>query len=126
LLEKVKEKVKETTQDLSMLYIAYRRKDVPLIAKILIITAVVYGLSPIDLIPDFIPVLGCVDDILLLPLLIYASVRIIPKNILAECRAEAATIGGKYKKWYYGIPVIAIWAVIAAVIAKNIAERMAR
>jgi uncharacterized membrane protein YkvA (DUF1232 family) len=67
-------------------------KDVPITAKIIIIIAIIYALSPIDLIPDFIPVLGYLDDLLILPVLIYVSIKIIPKNILEECKEEAKKI----------------------------------
>jgi uncharacterized membrane protein YkvA (DUF1232 family) len=75
LFRKLKEKAKEITQNIPVLYIAYKRKDVPVIAKIIIIAAIIYGLSPIDLIPDFIPVLGYFDDLIILPLLIYLSIN---------------------------------------------------
>jgi uncharacterized membrane protein YkvA (DUF1232 family) len=121
LFKKLKEKTKEITQDLSALYIAYKRKDVAVIAKIIIVIAIVYGLSPIDLIPDFIPVLGYLDDLILLPLLIYVSIKMIPRNILEECREDAKkiSIDGKYKKWYYGIPVIIMWIMIGVLLLKN-------
>jgi uncharacterized membrane protein YkvA (DUF1232 family) len=118
----LKEKAKQITQDLSILFIAYKRRDVPILAKIIIIMAIAYALSPIDLIPDFIPILGALDDIIILPLLIYISVKIIPKNILEECREEVKekTISGKNKKWYYGIPIIVIWVLIVIIIIKHI------
>jgi uncharacterized membrane protein YkvA (DUF1232 family) len=126
LFKKLKEKGKEITQNLSVLYIAYKRKEVPIIAKILIIVAIVYGLSPIDLIPDFIPVLGCLDDLIILPLLIYLSIKIIPNNILEACKEEAKEIiiNGKYKKWYYGIPVMIVLIIIGVILVKNILENI--
>ena len=126
MFSKLKEKAEQITQNLSILYIEYKRKDVPLIAKITIIIAIIYALSPIDLIPDFIPVLGYLDDLIILPILIYVSIKIIPKNILEECKKEATEIiiDGKYKKWYYGIPVIIIWIIIGIIIAKNTLEKI--
>jgi uncharacterized membrane protein YkvA (DUF1232 family) len=126
MFNKLKEKSKEITQNLSVLYIAYKRKDVPVAAKIIIIAAIVYGLSPIDLIPDFIPILGYLDDLIILPLLIYLAIKIIPKNILEESREEAKKLvtGGSYKKWYYGIPIIIIWILIGVIILKNILEKI--
>jgi uncharacterized membrane protein YkvA (DUF1232 family) len=126
MLNKLKEKAKQVTQNLSILYIAYKRKDVPIFAKIIIIVAVIYALSPIDLIPDFIPVLGYLDDLLILPLLIYVSIRIIPGKILEECKEEAkkVTMDGRNKKWYYGIPVIIVWLIIGIIIVKNILEKI--
>lgn len=71
------------------LYFASRRKDVPLFAKIVTIIVVSYALSPLDLIPDFIPVIGYLDDLLLLPLGIALAIRLIPKEIWEECKKEA-------------------------------------
>jgi uncharacterized membrane protein YkvA (DUF1232 family) len=124
----IKEKAKQITRDLSVLYIAYKRKDVPISAKIIVIIAIIYALSPLDLIPDFIPIVGYLDDLIILPLLIYLSIRIIPKNILEECREEAKVIkmDGKYKKWYYGIPVIILWVIIGIIIAKNIGRMLSK
>jgi uncharacterized membrane protein YkvA (DUF1232 family) len=126
MLNKLKEKAKQITQKLSILYIAYKRKDVPIFAKIIIIVAIIYALSPIDLIPDFIPVLGYLDDLIILPLLIYVSIKIIPEKILEECKEEAKEIiiDGKNKKWYYGIPVIIIWIIIGIIILRNTLEKI--
>ncbi|MDR1148842.1 MAG: DUF1232 domain-containing protein [Spirochaetaceae bacterium] len=122
MFAKLKEKSKQITRNLSILYIAYKRKDVPMPAKIIGAAAIIYALSPLDLIPDFIPVLGYLDDLIILPLLIYLSIIIIPKNIFEECKEEAEKIiiDRKYKRWYYGIPVIIIWAITGIVILKHI------
>jgi uncharacterized membrane protein YkvA (DUF1232 family) len=126
LLRELKEKAKAITQNIPVLYVAYKRKDVPAAAKIIAAAAVIYGLSPIDLIPDFIPVLGYLDDLIILPLLIYLSMKMIPKNILQECREEAKEIMicGKYRKWYFGIPVILIWILTGIIIVKTILEKV--
>jgi uncharacterized membrane protein YkvA (DUF1232 family) len=62
MLEKLKAKAKELTYNISALYLAYKRKDTPVLAKALILITVAYALAPIDLIPDFIPVLGYLDE----------------------------------------------------------------
>jgi uncharacterized membrane protein YkvA (DUF1232 family) len=109
--EKIKTKTKELRHNVSALYLAYKRKDVPVYAKIAIIMTVGYALSPIDLIPDFIPVLGYLDDMIIVPLLMILSLKLIPKKIMDECREEAKDIwkNGKPRKWYHGIPIILIW-----------------
>jgi len=76
-------------RDLQALFIASRDPRVPLLAKLVIGVTVAYALSPIDLIPDFIPVLGYLDDLLLLPLGIWLAVRLVPPEVWAECRAQA-------------------------------------
>ena len=122
---KLKERIQELKQYLSALYLAYKRKDIPVYTKILIAIIIGYALSPIDLIPDFIPVLGYLDDLIILPILIYFAIKSIPDEILAECKDEAKGLWkeGKPKKWYYGIPIIIIWIlVIAIIIIKNIVK----
>lgn len=122
LLTKIKLKAKELKYNLSALYLAYKRKDVPILAKIAIIVAVGYALSPIDLIPDFIPVIGYLDDLILVPLFVTIAIKLIPKNVLEECREQAKDLwkDGKPKKWYYAIPIIIIWLLIIFIIIKNI------
>jgi len=118
---KLKGKLLELKQYLTALYLAYKRKDVPICAKILIVIIIGYALSPIDLIPDFIPVLGYLDDLIILPVLIFFAIKLIPKDILEECKEEAKDLwkNGKPKKWYYGIPIIIIWlSVIILILSK--------
>ena len=72
------------------LYFAARHPRTPWYAKALVVAIVAYVLSPIDLIPDFIPVLGFVDDVILLPFAIAVAVKMIPADVMAECRARAS------------------------------------
>ena len=83
---------------------------------------VVYALSPIDLVPDFIPVLGYLDDIILLPALAALTIRLIPKEILERNRrlSEELWQNGKPKKWYYAIPIISIWVLIICFFVKAV------
>jgi uncharacterized membrane protein YkvA (DUF1232 family) len=122
LVAKLKTKAKEIKEDVSALYLVYKRKDVPIAAKIIIVITIAYALSPIDLIPDFIPVLGYLDDLIILPFLIVIAIKLIPKNILEECREDAKDLwkDGKPKKWYYAIPIVIIWLVIILIIVKNV------
>ena len=122
MLDKLKAKAKEIKYNLSALFLAYKRKDTPILAKILIAITVAYALSPIDLIPDFIPIIGYLDDLIILPFLIYLSIKLIPKAIMDECREQAKDMwkDGKPKKWYYAIPIILIYLLILFIILKNI------
>lgn len=83
---------------------------------------VAYALSPVDFIPDFIPVLGYLDDVILLPMLVALTVKFIPNDVLEKNRrqAEGTWQEGKPKKWYYAIPIIIIWILIIALIIKAI------
>jgi uncharacterized membrane protein YkvA (DUF1232 family) len=72
------------------LYLAARDPRTPWYARVLVAAVAAYALSPIDLIPDFIPVLGLLDDVVLLPLGIALALRLVPENVIADCRARAA------------------------------------
>lgn len=76
----------------------------------------------IDLIPDFIPVLGYVDDVLLLPGLVALTIKLIPAEVMEECRLEAEDMwqNGKPAKWYYAVPIVLVWLLIIWLIAKAI------
>jgi uncharacterized membrane protein YkvA (DUF1232 family) len=119
--ERIKIKLKELKYSLSALYLAYKRNDVPIYAKIVIIIALGYALSPIDLIPDFIPVLGYLDDIVIVPLLVILSLKLIPEKIMAECREQSKSLweNGTPSKWYCAIPVVIIWLLVAFIVIKN-------
>jgi uncharacterized membrane protein YkvA (DUF1232 family) len=122
LFQKIQLWVKELKYKLSALYLAYKRKDVPVPAKIIAVITVAYALSPIDLIPDFIPVLGYLYDLIILPLLICLALKLIPGEVMAECKEQARDLwkDGKPKKWRYAIPIIVIYILIIAVIIVNV------
>ena len=99
-----------------------KHRKTPVIAKILAVLAIAYALSPIDLIPDFIPVIGLLDDVLILPGLIAASIKLIPKDVFEECRVQAKDMwkDGKPSKWYYALPIVFIWLIIILIVVKLI------
>jgi uncharacterized membrane protein YkvA (DUF1232 family) len=114
----LKEKAKAIKIYIPALFIAMKKQETPVKAKIIAGITVAYALSPIDLIPDFVPVLGYLDDLIILPLLASLAIRLIPREIMDECKAEAEGLwaNGKPKKWYYAVPIILIWVLIVAVI----------
>ena len=118
----LKERAKKLKTDIPAVFIAMKKQKTPVLAKIIAGLTIAYALSPIDLIPDFIPVLGYIDDILLLPALVALTIRIIPPEVIDECRKEAEGIwsAGKPKRWYYAIPIAAVWLFIAFFIIKTI------
>jgi uncharacterized membrane protein YkvA (DUF1232 family) len=85
-----RDRVRALEADTFALYLASRDPRVPWPAKVVAALTVTYALSPIDLIPDFIPVIGYLDDLVLVPLGIALAIRLVPPSILAEHRAEAA------------------------------------
>ncbi|GHS98144.1 hypothetical protein AGMMS50276_19420 [Synergistales bacterium] len=118
----LKDRARKLKTDIPAVFIAMKRKETPWYAKVLAGIAIAYALSPIDLIPDFIPVLGLLDDVILLPVIIAAAVKLIPKDVFADCRMQSAEIwsGGKPKKWIYALPIIVFWLLIVFIIVKAI------
>jgi uncharacterized membrane protein YkvA (DUF1232 family) len=90
-LENLKRKARELKRETAALFLAMRHPRTPWYAKLLLLAIVAYALSPIDLIPDFVPVIGLLDDIILLPLAIALVLKMIPEAVIAECRARAVT-----------------------------------
>lgn len=85
----LKKRARELKTEVLALVLAARHPRTPWYAKLFLAAIVAYALSPIDLIPDFIPVLGLLDDIVLLPFAIALAVKMVPADVLAECRARA-------------------------------------
>ena len=110
-MQKIKEKAKKLKRDIPTVFLAMKHPKTPWYARILAGIIIWYALSPVDLIPDFVPVLGYLDDLVILPLLIILLLRLIPRGVFEECRQEEEDLweNGKPKKWYYAIPIIVIW-----------------
>ena len=120
MFKKLKEKAKQLKKDVLAIYLAARHKDTPLFAKIMATLVAAYALSPIDLIPDFIPVLGYLDDIILLPLGILLVIKLIPEDVMQQCKKQAEEMEGKPKSYAAAIAIILIWAAIIALIVLKI------
>lgn len=114
--------MKKIKQELPAFYLCLKDSQTPWLPKILAWLTVAYALSPIDLIPDFIPVLGYVDDMILLPGLIYLTIKCIPEDLLNQKRKLAKEMweDGKPKKWYYALPILLFWLVIILFIIRKI------
>ena len=87
---KLKERAKRLKTDIPAVFLAIKDKDTPVIAKIFGAVTVAYALSPIDLIPDFIPIMGYLDDLILLPVLAALTIKFIPKDVMEKSRALSA------------------------------------
>ena len=103
------------------LFLALKDKETPLAAKVMAGITVGYALSPIDLIPDFIPVLGYLDDLILLPAFAALAIKLIPAGVWERSceRAEHLWENGRPKKWYYALPIVLIWLLAAWLIVKK-------
>src|SRR5687768_17393781 len=102
--------------ELYALYLAYRDPRVPWHGRVLAACVVGYAFSPIDLIPDFIPVLGYLDDLVLVPLGVALVLRMIPNEVLLASRSRAADLVGEDKptNWIAASVVIIVWLILAA------------
>jgi uncharacterized membrane protein YkvA (DUF1232 family) len=98
------------------LYLAARHPGTPWYAKLFVAGIVAYAFSPIDLIPDFVPVLGYLDDVVLIPMGIALAIKMIPPPVLAECRvrAQEALSSGKPVSRVAAVVIVTIWLVLAA------------
>lgn len=107
-------------RDVMTLWFARSHPATPWYAKAMGAFVVAYALSPIDLIPDFIPVLGYLDDVILLPVLIWLTVRLLPSQVLQESRKKAelwiTAQGSKPRSLAAGVVIVLIWLAIAAVL----------
>lgn len=94
------------------MYFAFRDPRVPFYVKAIMILVVVYAISPIDLIPDFIPVSGYLDDLIIVPLGVMLALKLIPEPILADCRNKAASLSQKPRKWSFTVLKTLFWFTI--------------
>ncbi|MEZ0536640.1 YkvA family protein [Caldicellulosiruptoraceae bacterium PP1] len=118
----LKIKAKSLKNEIKALYIACKRPDVPWYAKAFSLLVVGFALSPIDFIPDFVPILGYLDDLVLIPLGVALAIKMIPPHIMQECRLQAQDVfkDGKPKNWVAGAIIIIIWMAIIGLIAIKI------
>jgi uncharacterized membrane protein YkvA (DUF1232 family) len=111
-IQKLKAIAARLKRELFALHLAARDPRTPWYAKVLVAGVVAYALSPIDLIPDPIPILGYLDDLLLLPLGIYLALKMIPETVMADCRQQAARLGARLPKSYVAaVAIVLLWSV---------------
>jgi len=116
LLAAWKQRARHVQHDTLALWIAYRDHRVPWFARAFALLVVGYAFSPIDLVPDFIPILGHLDDLLLVPLGIMLALRMIPPQVMAESRERAAQMlaEGRPTNWVAAGVIVALWLALAA------------
>jgi uncharacterized membrane protein YkvA (DUF1232 family) len=115
-LTEIQQRARRLQAETFALYLAARHPDTPWYARLLVGAIVAYALSPIDLIPDFVPILGYLDDLVLIPIGIGLAIKIIPPVILAECRARAqkVVLNGRPVSRVAGAVIVVIWLGLAA------------
>lgn len=110
----VKQWAKALKRDVVALWLAARDRRTPVFAKLVAAFVAAYALSPIDLIPDFIPVLGYIDDLLIVPLGIVMAIRLIPAPLMAEFRQEAQARPSRPRSVVAAALIIGVWLIAAA------------
>ncbi len=124
IVASLKARARQLKSEVHALYLAARHPGTPWYAKLYLIAIVAYALSPIDLIPDFIPVLGFLDEIILLPLAIVVAVKLVPEAVMLECRARASQQRpngfwlGRLGAAFIALLWVAL-VVLAAILARN-------
>ena len=116
LLAELKQRARHLKTETFALYLAARDPRTPWYAKLLVAGIVAYAVSPIDLIPDFVPVLGYLDDLILIPAGIALAVKLVPDSVLTDCRAQAQEIfkNGQPVSRIAGVVIVVIWIGLAA------------
>ncbi|HET9979526.1 MAG TPA: YkvA family protein [Ktedonobacterales bacterium] len=118
MLDRMRKRAQRLKTEIYTLYLAYRDPRTPWYARLFVAGVVAYAFSPLDLIPDFIPVLGFLDDLILVPLGIVLALRMIPAPVMTECRQRAAETlrEGRPTNWLAAGVIIAIWLALAALL----------
>lgn len=113
MIDKIKTWAKQLKRKVFVLYFAYKDNRTPWYVKAFAICVVAYAFSPIDLIPDFIPILGYLDDVILVPLGVALALKMIPNAVIQECtvKAEDRLKNGKPQNWLVGSLIILVWIV---------------
>ncbi|MEN3348207.1 MAG: hypothetical protein V7632_1842 [Bradyrhizobium sp.] len=126
MLSRIKRWARDLKRDSYALYLAARDPRVPWYAKALAVSIAAYALSPIDLIPDFIPVIGYLDDLILLPIGIWLAIRLIPPDVMAECRTRASADLERPASRAGMIAIIVLWIACALALAWIVFSRWPR
>ena len=124
----LKARAKHMALYIPALLLAFGKRETPWLARILAGMTVAYALSPIDLIPDFIPVLGYLDDLLIVPALAALTVRAMPKELIDRCLKESEGLWnmGRPKRWRFALPILGLWLIGLALIIWLVVRGFAR
>jgi len=117
IFSSVKGWARDIKRDIVTVYFAARDPATPLGVRVLALAVAAYALSPIDLIPDFIPVLGYLDDLLIIPFGLWLVMRLLPPHILVSSRAKAAAVLDRPRSKFAAVVIVCIWLLCGLVIA---------
>lgn len=119
ILTALRERARHLKAETFALYLAARHLETPWYAKLMVAAIVAYALSPIDLIPDFVPILGYLDDLVLIPLGVTLAIKMIPPTVMSECRAQAREVmaNGKPVSRVAGVVIVLIWLTLVVLFA---------
>ncbi|MBD2004127.1 MULTISPECIES: YkvA family protein [Cyanophyceae] len=122
------QQLKKLKKETYAIYLACKDTRVPWYARLLAGFVVAYAFSPIDLIPDFIPIIGYLDDIIIVPVGIWLLLKMIPPTVMVECRekATAAITSDKPTNWSVAVIIVAIWFLLGIAIALWVARTLKR
>jgi uncharacterized membrane protein YkvA (DUF1232 family) len=126
MLDALRQRARALKRETYALYFAYRDPRTPWYARVVAACVVAYAFSPIDLIPDFVPLLGYLDDLILVPLSIALALRLIPAEVMAESRARAADAAERPTSWGAAVIIVMLWVALAALGIWWFAHIMAR
>ena len=113
-LASLKARARQVKVELIAMALASRDPRTPWYAKLIVAGCVAYALSPVDLIPDFIPVIGLIDDLIFIPLALALAVRFIPESVLADCRSRAGEIAERRTSRASAVVIITVWVALGA------------
>jgi uncharacterized membrane protein YkvA (DUF1232 family) len=126
VLKRIKDWARAIKRDVHALYLAARDPRTPWYAKAFALAIAAYALSPIDLIPDFIPVLGYLDEAILLPVAILLAVQLVPQHVMAEHQATALKAEGRPVNRAGAVAIVALWLLLAATLLRWLWPHVAR
>lgn len=114
MIANLRRRADDLRRETHALYLAYRDPRTPWMARLVAGCVVAYAFSPLDLIPDFVPVLGYLDDLVLVPLGVALALRLIPPAVMADCRARARAAADRPRNWAAAAAIVVIWLGLAA------------
>jgi uncharacterized membrane protein YkvA (DUF1232 family) len=119
-LDSLRNRARLLKRETLTLYLAARDPRTPWYAKLLAVIIVAYALSPVDLIPDFVPVLGYLDELVLIPAGIALVIRLVPEEVMADARSRASEVVGRAKKTaiWAAVVIVAVWLLVAWVVVR--------